>query len=500
MELTTVAPRAQITPWNWRLFALMLTVAFGLIGIAAVSAQDDSRSRPRETSRALPLPARGNVPIADSGKNKSISASSTLLSTGISLGLIVGALFVAGRWLKRIGFRGPQQLPDDAFELLGRRTLEPRAAVHLVKLGSRVLLLGVGSDGVRTLSEIDDPTEVERLIRACEPQSKTDPLAASTSTPVTRSSTTRSVHSTQRVLTVLLGLGLSLLSTQSVQAQTARAGHVSSRPREQAKSIPESRPPKVQPAAFELPAAITGDAQSPISPQQVGASLKLVALMTVFSLAPSILMMTTCFVRFIVVLGLLRQALGTQHGLPSQVLSAICLFLTFLVMSPVWQRSYQEGIRPYTSPGPGETTIDETIAIHRALAPIRDFMSQQIDKAGNADGIWMLLDYQQSPHQSLTDQSSNEDRNAPESYDDVPFTVLAPAYLLSELKVGFLIGFQLFLPFLVIDLVVATILTSLGLTMMPPSTISMPFKLLLFVLIDGWFLTVGMLLESVRAV
>jgi flagellar biosynthetic protein FliP len=173
-------------------------------------------------------------------------------------------------------------------------------------------------------------------------------------------------------------------------------------------------------------------------------------------------------------------------------MTAICLFLTILVMSPIWQRAYDEGIRPYTNPADGETATDETTALTRTVAPIRAFMSQQIDKAGNANAIWMLLDFQRP------DSSTSSEWHEPQSYDEVPLTVLAPAYLLSELKVGFLIGFQLFLPFLVIDLVVATILTSLGMTMLPPSMVSLPLKLLLFVLVDGWFLTVGMLLESVR--
>jgi flagellar biosynthetic protein FliP len=207
-------------------------------------------------------------------------------------------------------------------------------------------------------------------------------------------------------------------------------------------------------------------------------------------------MMTTCFVRFAVSLGLLRQALGTQQGLPNQVLTAICMFLTFLVMSPVWQRSYDQGIRPYTSPSAEDGRLDEATAIARTLAPVREFMGKQIDQANNSDAVWMLLDFQRS----TADPGLTRHWDEPESYDDVPFTVLAPAYLLSELKTGFLIGFQLFLPFLVIDLVVAMILTSLGLNMMPPSMVSLPFKLLLFVLIDGWFLTVGMLLESVRVV
>lgn len=264
---------------------------------------------------------------------------------------------------------------------------------------------------------------------------------------------------------------------------------------------PRPRGAPVQAAAFEQPTtapqigALNGfDPNAITSPAGIGTSLKMLALMTVLGLVPSILMMTTCFVRFSVVLGLLRQAIGTQHAPPNQVLTALSLFLTFLVMAPVWQRCYDEGIRPYAQPAAGEKQLDETTAFQRTAAPLRQFMSQQIDRAGNADAVWMLLDFQRPAENSPAASRWHE----PQSYDDVPLTVLAPAYLLSELKVAFLIGFQIFLPFLVIDLVVASILTSLGLTMLPPSLISLPFKLLLFVLIDGWFLTVGMLLESVR--
>lgn len=230
------------------------------------------------------------------------------------------------------------------------------------------------------------------------------------------------------------------------------------------------------------------------SPATVATSLKLLVAVTVLGLVPSILMMTTCFVRFTVVLGLLRQALGTPQALPNQVLTGLGVFLTFLVMAPIWQQCYDDGIRPYTNPANGESPLDEATAFQRTVGPLRDFMAKQIDRAGNADAVWMLIDYQRPDEKSPLASSWRE----PKSYDDVPLNILAPAYLLSELKVAFLIGFQIFLPFIVIDLVVASLLTSLGLNMLPPSMISLPFKLLLFVLIDGWFLTVGMLLESVR--
>lgn len=226
----------------------------------------------------------------------------------------------------------------------------------------------------------------------------------------------------------------------------------------------------------------------------LSATMRVVALLTVLSLAPSILMMTTCFTRFIIVLSLLRQALGTQQLPPNQVLVSLALFLTFVVMTPVWTRSYNEGILPYTDPPAGTAPLDEATAVARTLGPLREFMADQIDRADNAEIVFLFLD--------LTTPRSARDGDAglaaPETYDQVPTLVLVPAYLLSELKQAFLIGFQIYLPFVVIDLVISAILISMGMMMLPPTLISLPFKLLLFVLIDGWFLTVGMLLESVQ--
>ena len=477
---------------------LVLAFAIFLAGNAAGRADEGFPSRPRETSRGLPLPSRASGAESNSSnRGKTISSSNNLWTTFISLGLIVGTLVLVGRGLKRYGIRGTQTLPIDALEVLGRRTIEPKVAVHLVRCGSRILVLGVGADGVRTLSEIDDPMEVERLTDACRNPSKEDVRTTRNSAPAGTVQKTNLSSTVQRAFMAVAALGLWLASASPVDAQSNRVTPSGARSREANQvrpAVAEERPNEIPTAGLERGMTLAIDAQRLGSPQQLGLALKMLAVMTIFSLAPSILMMTTCFVRFIVVLGLLRQALGTQQGPPNQVLTAICMFLTFLIMSPVWQKSYDEGIRPYTSPAAGEPAIDEATALARTLAPVRNFMSEQIDKANNGEAVWMLLDFQRPMTGSASDSSWHE----PQSYDEVPFTVLAPAYLLSELKVGFLIGFQLFLPFLIIDLVVAMILTSLGLTMMPPSMVSLPFKLLLFVLIDGWFLTVGMLLESVR--
>ena len=475
-----------------------MVFALYLVGHSAGQAEEGYPPRSRETSRSLPLPSRTSAVTPNaSNRGKTISSSTSLWTTFISLGLIVGTIVLVGRGLKRYGLQGTHALPIDALEVLGRRTIEPKIAVHLVRCGSRILVLGVGSDGVRTLSEIDDPEEVERLTNACRSPSKEDARTfrnSATSTPAQKLS---SSSKAERVFMAIAAVGLCLASASPVDAQSNRVAQSVKRSQnvnQVRPAVAEEHPHENIPAGIERGIPQSFDPQKIGSPQQLGLGLKMLAMMTIFSLAPSILMMTTCFVRFTVALGLLRQALGTQQGPPNQVLTAICIFLTFLIMSPVWQKSYDEGIRPYTNPAAGETAIDEATALAKTLGPVRNFMSEQIDKANNGDAVWMLLDFQRP----VTGSTSISSWQEPQSYDEVPFTVLAPAYVLSELKVGFLIGFQLFLPFLVIDLVVAMILTSLGLTMMPPSMVSLPFKLLLFVLIDGWFLTVGMLLESVR--
>ena len=210
-------------------------------------------------------------------------------------------------------------------------------------------------------------------------------------------------------------------------------------------------------------------------------SLQIILLLTVLSLAPAILLMTTCYVRIIVVMGLLRQALGTGQLPPSQVVTALSLFMTMFVMAPVWNRVYQESIAPYTAPG---STMTMQEAWEAGVAPVREFMERQIVMAGNHDDVTLFSVYH------------DPDAPLPEYIDEAPLIVLLPAYMLSELKTAFLMGFQIFLPFLLIDLVVASVTISMGMMMLPPAMISLPFKLLLFVLIDGWHLVVGMLLES----
>lgn len=217
------------------------------------------------------------------------------------------------------------------------------------------------------------------------------------------------------------------------------------------------------------------------SPEGLTSSLQIMLLLTVLSLAPAVLLMTTCYVRIIIVLGLLRQAIGLQSLPPSQVMTSVALFMTLFVMTPVWTRVYDDAIVPYTDP---QVPMSLQEAYEAGAAPIRDFMSRQIDAAGNYDDVHLFYSYMH-PQGPL-----------PSTFDELPMRVLLPAFILSELKTAFLMGFQIYLPFLIIDLVVASVTISMGMLMLPPAVISLPFKLLLFVLVDGWRLVVEMLMNS----
>ncbi|MCA9205283.1 MAG: flagellar type III secretion system pore protein FliP [Planctomycetales bacterium] len=231
-------------------------------------------------------------------------------------------------------------------------------------------------------------------------------------------------------------------------------------------------------------------------------SLQTMLMLAAFSLIPAALLMTTSFVRIAVVLGILRQAIGTQQLPSNQVVTALAMFMTLLIMSPVWKQVYDDAIQPYNDPAV-ELSLDE--AWHRGIAPIRRFMLRQIDLAGNHDDIALFSQYAARGEAISvdTDAKSPGELPSPEppvGLDDVPLQVLLPAFMLSELKTAFLIGFQVYLPFLILDLVVSAVTVSMGMMMLPPTMISLPFKLMLFVLVDGWRLVVGMLLESFGAV
>ncbi len=236
----------------------------------------------------------------------------------------------------------------------------------------------------------------------------------------------------------------------------------------------------LQNAAGALPLG-QPDAQDDTSDMELSGTLSILMLLTVLSIAPSLLMMTTSFARIVIVLSLLRQAIGTQSLPPSQVIVGLAMFMTFLVMAPTFERINREAIVPLQN-----NEINQLAAWSRAKQPMRDFMFDQINHADNWADVYMVLNYR------------GIDTSKPDvlARADVDMLTLIPSFILSELKVAFLLGFRLYLPFLIIDMVVASVLISMGMLMLPPVLISLPFKLLMFVLVDGWQLVAGSLFNS----
>jgi flagellar biosynthetic protein FliP len=211
------------------------------------------------------------------------------------------------------------------------------------------------------------------------------------------------------------------------------------------------------------------------NPADVVSSLQIIALLTVLSLAPSIIMLTTAFTRIVVVLSFTRSALATQNQPPNQVIVALALFLTFFVMAPTWSRVNSEALQPYLK---GDLT--QAVAFQKAQVPVREFMLRQTSEKDLA--LFINLAKMERP-------------NKPE---DVPTIVLVPAFAVSEITTAFKIGFLIYIPFIVIDMVVATTLMSMGMMMLPPMMISLPFKILLFVMMDGWRLMIQYLVASFK--
>ena len=210
-------------------------------------------------------------------------------------------------------------------------------------------------------------------------------------------------------------------------------------------------------------------------PGQLSGLLQLMIMLTLLTLAPAILLMMTSFTRIVVVLSLIRNAMGTQQMPPNQVIIGLALFLTFFIMAPVWYKVNDEALQPYI-----EEQISGEQAFELGIVPIKEFMLKQTREKDLA----------------LFVKIAKEER--PAKKEDVSLKTLIPAFVISELKTAFQIGFMIYLPFMIIDMVVASILLSMGMMMLPPIVMSLPFKLLLFVLVDGWYLIVGSLVQSFR--
>jgi len=244
-----------------------------------------------------------------------------------------------------------------------------------------------------------------------------------------------------RLLLLLLGLGMfSVLGAEAVQIPTMN---------------------------FELSA--------PNTPEQLVSSLNVLVVLTLLFLAPSMILVMTTFTRFVIVFGFLRQALGTQQVPPTQLLVMLAMILTFFVMEPIGTKAYENGIKPYI-----EKKIGYEEAFDKTALPFKNFMIRNTREKDLA--LFLRI----------------RKMDNPVTVDAVPLSVIIPSFVISELKTAFEIGFLLFLPFLVIDMVVASILMSMGMMMLPPIMIALPFKILVFVLIDGWNLLIGNLIASIK--
>ncbi len=372
--------------------------------------------------------------------------------------------------VRRFAMPRTAMLPPDVFEVLGTSSLGGPHPVRVVRFGPKTLLVSVSSGGCQTLSEITDPEATECIARACRGQHP--PLRPAAHT----------------VSAAGLLMALALLSASPVWADDTPAAAnepavVAVEPAAAATVTADLAPIVSSAAATGTGSdveAVGGLVRSLVGSRSLDATLSAALMFGVVSLAPAVLLMTTCFVRMSVVLSLVRQGLGTAQLPSNQIVTSLALFLSAMVMWPVWMTAYRVGVEPYQA---GEITLSQ--AYEQGSLPIRRWMANQIEQAGNRDTMLLFLErHPEAPRQ-------------PATYDEVPLETLLPAFLGSELETAFTIGFRMLLPFLVLDVLVATLVVSTGLVMLPPTLVSLPLKLLVFVMADGWSLVVKSLLDSV---
>lgn len=427
---------------------------------------------------AIPI---GAIP-AGATKSADETSGSTRGASSLDLRItaFLGALLAAVLFLKWNGRRTMHRPPAEVFAVLGEASLGGQHVARIIRFGPKTLLVGVSGTTCTTLAEIDDSGATEAITAACLPTA----AAGSAGAPTRLGLPLRFRAAARALLGIFLVVMASLPNTPS-RGDEAAAPVLFDLP---ATSLAPAPPTTVGTLAggrpttdiAALPAWSDLTTRS-LGPRSVDGILSAVILFGVASIAPAILLMTTSFVRMSVVLSLVRQGLGTQ-GLPSnQIVTSLALFLSLIVMWPVWTSAYREGVQPLQ-----DGKIDASTAFERGSVPVRRWMAGQIERAGNRQTMLLFL----ARHPS----ASREVR----SYDDVPLETLLPAFLVSELKTAFSIGVRLLLPFLVLDLLVATLLASTGLGMVSPATVSLPLKLVVFVMADGWSLVVQSLLDGVR--
>lgn len=360
-----------------------------------------------------------------------------------ALAVTVGALLIGLRTLRRVTERishGKQKLP---VQLIQRCPVGPRQAVGLLRVGERVLVVSMVEGGIHLLVELGDDDRVRAL---------SDPEP-----PARRETTSARRWLSLAGISVLIAL---LAVPTGVTAQTQQGG-ITSVVTELSRGAPQ----------FEVRLG-GGDEEGGM---QLSGVVGIAVFMSVLTLLPALFLLMTSFTRIIIVLLFLRTAIGTPSAPPSQLLTIIAVILTGMVMAPIIESANQAGLQPYLR---GEITQQE--AYHEAVRPFRQFM---LANTGNQELVMFV---------ELTESADVE------TEDDVPTLTVASAFVTSELRTAFQMGFVIFLPFIIVDLIVAAVLMSMGMFMLPPMMVSLPFKLMLFVLADGWSLVIQNLVTSFR--
>jgi flagellar biosynthetic protein FliP len=361
-----------------------------------------------------------------------------MLETLTALCVVVGAIIA----LRGVLLRAAGRRFSDAskIRLLESLSLGAKQQVHLVEVEGRRLLLGTSDSGVTRLARL--------------PDREADPVEASPSVDGEAPASGRAGGARLRLLRSVLGAVMLVGLLGSIPAFAQAVDDAS---------------------ASSGPATLSLSIDGATAPDKLSDTMKIVLVLTAISIAPSILLMATCFTRVLIVLALLRQAIGTATLPPNQVLVGLALMTTLYVMTPVGEVVYADSIQPYMA-----EEIGGEAAFEAGLAPIRTFL---LDHTREED---LLLFVEMKGGRMPTEAEA------------VPMQVLMPAFMISELRAAFEIGFMIYLPFLVVDLVIASMLISLGMIMLPPVMIALPFKLMLFVLVDGWNLTLSALVSGLQ--
>lgn len=383
-----------------------------------------------------------------------------------ALAVTLGVMLVTLRFLQRARNGGVARVP---LRVLQRVETGPRQAIALVQVVDRVLVVSLAEGGTRMLTELDEAARAQVLTTV-----STAPAAPTGAAVVAPTS--------WAAIAKLAGLGACLVLAGLLSFAPQAHAAAASKPAAAAASAASAKPASPSASPIAIPAVTAPNAPkvdvrlgSGAGALQMSGTVGLVVFMGFLTLLPAIVLLMTSFTRILIVLHFLRSALGTQTTPPSQLLAAIAILLTAVIMNPVLQRTQQEALNPYF-----EGRITQVEAYNRGIVPFREFM----------------LTHTREKDLAMFAEASGVSANA--TAEQMPIVSIISAFVTSELRTAFQMGFALFLPFVVVDVVVASVLMSLGMFMLPPAMISLPFKLLLFVLADGWSLVFQNLIASFR--